>query len=176
MHISPKIKPTRLSFGYISPIPSKSSNLVRSRGTLSNSTHKLLYSNETLSPKYSSSVNKIRHDLTILIKDLNTECPCLPKAKNACKALEICANEEGIYQREMNIIVKCVKESIFKDKNCIPDEVLNSIYELHTEVVLDNKEIPYFFIAESAVLLLEASKKREELKEIDLNLVKNSKF
>ena len=143
---------------------------------MSTSTHKLLYSNETLSPKYKSSVNKIRHDLTILIKDLNTECLSLPKAKISCKALEICSNEEGIYQREMNVIVKSVKESIFQDKNNIPEGILNSIYEMHTEVVLDNKEIPYFFIAESAILLLEDSKKREEMKEIDLNLLKTSKF
>lgn len=176
MQLSPKIKPSRLSFGYISPIPSKTTILIRSRGNMSTSNGKLLYSTETLSPKYLSPVNKTRHDLAFLIKDLNSNIPYISKAKISCQALDICASEEGIYQREMNVIVKSVKESIFQEKSQVPDEILNNIYELHTEVILDNKEIPYFFISESAIMLLEASKMREESKELEIKQLKNSKF
>jgi chromosome segregation ATPase len=176
MHLSPKLKPSRLSFGHISPILSKASISIRSRGNISSPTNIKSYQlPETASPRYQSSVNKIRHDLTILLKDLNSAGAFFQKAKNSCKALELCANEEGIYQKEMMIIFKSVRESIFKEKIEVPEEILSNIYENHTEVILDNKEIPFFFIAESALLLLENRKKSEENLRNELSTLKKGK-
>ena len=176
MHLSPKAKPNRLSFGHMSPILNKNNVSVRSRGNISSPVLiKNFQSTSTFSPRYQSSVNKIRHDLAILLPDLIPEGTYLQKAKNACKALELCSNEESIYQKEMGLIVKSIKESIFKDRSLIPDEVLSNIYENHTEAILDNKDIPYFFIAESSVKLLENSQKTQENLKSELDLMRNRK-
>jgi uncharacterized coiled-coil protein SlyX len=59
----------------------------------------------------------------------------------------------------MKIISSSVHESIFQEKEGIDFLVLNNIYEKHTETILDNKAIPYFYIAESATELLETFRK-----------------
>lgn len=104
-------------------------------------------------PKFASSINKVKHELSEAIKDLQFSNSYLLKAKNACRALEICSNEKGSYQKEMKLIVDEIKKAIFQNKNLIDEDILKRIYENHTDTVIHNSYIPYIYIAESALSL-----------------------
>lgn len=106
---------------------------------------------DSIPPRFLSPVNKVKHEISEAIKELQCSSSYLIRAKNACKALEICAGEKGTYQKEMKLIVDAAKEAIFQNKEQVDEGILSRIYENHTEAILDNNHIPYYYIAESAL-------------------------
>ncbi|OMJ91565.1 hypothetical protein SteCoe_5816 [Stentor coeruleus] len=120
--------------------------------TFSNPFLKSTISLDSIPPRFLSPVNKVKHEISESIKELQSSGSYLVKAKNACKALEVCASEKGTYQKEMKLIVDAAKEAIFQKKEQVDENILSRIYENHTEVILDNTHIPYIYIAESALI------------------------
>ena len=120
-------------------------------------------------------MNKVRSELSEIMKELLSPGNYITKAKNACRALTICSSEEGAYRKEMQVIVSAVNESIFQEKEKISQDILSEIYEKHTEAILDNNYIPYFYIAESALEILESAKKEITALKNQISLKKNGK-
>ena len=160
------------SLGFSSPTGFKGlTSRKKSQQSIGNS--KLLSASQAGSPKFISSINKIRQELSEILKELTNPGGSISKAKNACRALEICSNEEGVYQAEMKLISAAVTESVFTYKERIDQEVMNNIYEKHTEAIFHNKNIPYFYIAESALETLEENRKEIQSLKLQLTNKKN---
>ena len=158
-------RPSKSLLGAISPIPSKKRYENKRWGGLLTTgiNFRPTASCENISIKFLSPVNKIRQELSEVIKELLNPSAYIVKAKSACKALDICSSEEGVYQKEMKIIVSSIHDSIFIEKMKVKDEILFDIYEKHTEAILDKDYTPYFYVAESALDLLAKSRKEIQM-------------
>lgn len=124
-------------------------------------------SSNKLLRKFASPVNRVQHELAGIFQDILKEGNTIRKAKSAWKALKICSDEEGTYQKEMKAIVKAVHEAVFMEKNIANAQVLNAVYEKHTDALLDSEFVPYFYIAESALdLLVKSQFEAKQLQEV----------
>lgn len=174
---TPARKISNLSLGFGSPIPSKTSLQMRPiRSNLSSPVGLKFLSTTDCFQKFASPTNKIKKELAEAIQELSTKGNYITKARSAFKALEICANEEGIYQREMKIIVSAVREAIFQEKEKVNTEILSKIYESHTEAILDSKLVPYFYIAESVAEIMESLRKENLAQKAELSLGKHGNY
>ena len=132
-------------------------------------------SSEDSSPKYASPVLKVKAELAEVMSLLNNTSDNVCKIKYACKALKICSNIEGYYSKQMKEIVGYIHDAIFLSRNQVDAEVLSMVYETHTELILDNEVIPYFYIAESMQKLIEQLRKEVALLRSQLDSNKNGR-
>ncbi|CAG9334913.1 unnamed protein product [Blepharisma stoltei] len=137
------------------------SSIVKSNYSMNTSGIYLSPIKESTSPpiQFKSSVIKNKYNLIQVLQELekSSDKPDIKKAKAASKALEICANESGAYQKEMQMITSEITRSLYADKKELDEDVLEKIYDKHTDALLDS-EIPYFHISNTYKELWEESK------------------
>ncbi|CAG9326541.1 unnamed protein product [Blepharisma stoltei] len=83
--------------------------------------------------QFTSSVLKNKYDLIQVLQELekSSQEPDIKKAKAASKALDICSNEAGSYQKEMQLITSEISKSLYMNKKELPEEALEKIYDKH---------------------------------------------
>ena len=135
----------------------------------------LTKSSDDILPKYTSPILKNKAELAEVMTILNNTSDNVGRIKYACKALKICSNEEGYYSKQMKEIVGYVQEAIFQCRSKVDPEVLSIVYETHTQLILDNDVIPYFYIVEGTQKVVEGLRNEVSFLKSQLNSKKNGR-
>ncbi|CAG9318314.1 unnamed protein product [Blepharisma stoltei] len=101
--------------------------------------------------RFQSESMKTKHELITILKSLNEDefKPSLKRIRAAYRALELCASEDTLYQKEMKAISAEIYKALFIEKEKISKDAINHIYENHTDCLIDNKDLPLFYVVES---------------------------
>jgi hypothetical protein len=98
-------------------------------------------------------------------------------AQNVMRALTVLANEPGIYQEQMTLIVNQLQKCVFCAKEEIPTYLQNELYDLYIDAVGSlNEYIPYFYLYKSCISLNGSFQDRYEFQQDTINTLQQGKL
>lgn len=166
----PKTKISSKLYNSLSSDKITSPNISLSLSSLMSYTH--AKDPESDSQRFRSDFIKLKHDLTSILHNITDDeiVPSLKRARTICKALEVFIKEDRYYQREFKIIICLAQKALFQDPGKICQQVLDYIYDNYTDCLLDNKDIPYFYITEAYAFLYNSA--NQEIEQLEFLLRK----
>lgn len=115
---------------------------------------KLAKSSDNLLAKCASPIIKKKKQMIGVLNELQGDVNRIKRCNLAFRLLNLCAETDGVYAKEIGMVVGVVRDALFVYKDKIDSEVLSQIYDENTEAIFSSESIPSFCVMEALSTLL----------------------